>query len=101
VRGRDAEEGEECGIPVTAALAPWSKGVYLLAGDLWLCLTIDERTRSSASPEYTRIAFTVPGARFGEAVARCKENRQGSRSTRVAAKAQHNRGIDSGARRRR
>jgi catechol 2,3-dioxygenase-like lactoylglutathione lyase family enzyme len=32
-------------------LARWSKGAYLLVGDLWLCLTLDERTRSSPLPE--------------------------------------------------
>jgi catechol 2,3-dioxygenase-like lactoylglutathione lyase family enzyme len=33
-------------------LARWRKGAHLLAGDLWLCLTLDERTRSFALPEY-------------------------------------------------
>ena len=50
-------------------LARWSKGAYLLAGDLWLCLTLDARTRTSQLPEYSHIAFSVPAARFDEAAA--------------------------------
>jgi catechol 2,3-dioxygenase-like lactoylglutathione lyase family enzyme len=50
-------------------LARWSKGAYLLAGDLWLCLTLDEETRSSPLPEYSHIAFNVPAARFEDAAA--------------------------------
>jgi catechol 2,3-dioxygenase-like lactoylglutathione lyase family enzyme len=37
----------------------WNKGVYLSAGDLWLALTLDPRTRSGPLPEYTHIAFDV------------------------------------------
>ena len=50
-------------------LARWNKGAYLLVGDLWLCLTLDERTRSSPLPEYSHIAFNVPAARFEDAAA--------------------------------
>jgi glutathione S-transferase fosA5 len=50
-------------------LARWSKGAYLLVGDLWLCLTLDERTRSSPLPEYSHIAFNVPAALFEDAAA--------------------------------
>ena len=50
-------------------LARWSKGAYLLLGDLWLCLTLDERTSSSPLPEYSHIAFNVPAARFDDAAA--------------------------------
>jgi glutathione S-transferase fosA5 len=53
-------------------LARWSKGAYLLAGDLWLCLTLDERTRSSPLPEYSHIAFNVPAARFDGAAERIR-----------------------------
>jgi glutathione S-transferase fosA5 len=48
-------------------LARWSKGAYLLVGDLWLCLTLDERASSSPLPEYSHIAFNVPAARFDDA----------------------------------
>jgi catechol 2,3-dioxygenase-like lactoylglutathione lyase family enzyme len=40
-------------------LARWSRGAYLLAGDLWLCLSLDEKTRSSPHPDYTHMAFSV------------------------------------------
>ena len=50
-------------------LVRWNKGAYLLVGDLWLCLTLDERTRSSPLPEYSHIAFNVPAARFEDAAA--------------------------------
>ena len=50
-------------------LARWSKGAYLLLCDLWLCLTLDERTRSSPPPEYSHIAVNVPAARFEDAAA--------------------------------
>ena len=50
-------------------LARWSRGAYLLVGDLWLCLTLDERTSSSPLPEYSHVAFSVPAARFDDAAA--------------------------------
>jgi len=50
-------------------LARWSKGAYLLVGDLWLCRTLDYRTRTSPLPEYSHIAFSVPAARFDAAAA--------------------------------
>ena len=40
-------------------LARWRTGAYLLAGDLWLCLSLDTATRSAPLPEYTHLAFTV------------------------------------------
>ncbi|MDJ0634193.1 MAG: fosfomycin resistance glutathione transferase [Xenococcaceae cyanobacterium MO_188.B29] len=40
-------------------LAKWKRGAYLLAGDLWLCLSLDSNTCSKISPDYTHIAFTV------------------------------------------
>lgn len=46
------------------AVARWPKGVYLLAGDLWVVLVLDEHARVMALPEYTHIAFTVPALEF-------------------------------------
>ena len=40
-------------------LAKWKHGAYLLAGDLWLCLSLDSNTSSKISLDYTHIAFTV------------------------------------------
>jgi len=51
-------------------LARWSRGAYLLAGDVWLCLTRDEHTRSSPLPEYSHIAFGVAVAKFDDTAAR-------------------------------
>jgi glutathione S-transferase fosA5 len=53
-------------------LARWSTGVYLLAGDLWLCLTLDEGTRPPPLEEYSHIAFSVPAAGFDHASARIR-----------------------------
>ncbi len=40
-------------------LAKWPKGAYLLAGDMWLALVVDENVRERPLPEYSHIAFTV------------------------------------------
>lgn len=39
--------------------AVWPEGAYLEAGSLWLCLSLDEQTRSAPHPDYSHIAFTV------------------------------------------
>ena len=67
-------------------LARWSKGAYLLAGDLWLCLSVDERTRSSPLPEYSHIAFSVSGPQFADAAARIRSlGRRSGRTTEAKA----------------
>lgn len=38
--------------------AKWKHGAYLLAGDLWLCLAVDE---PSPAADYTHYAFSVTG----------------------------------------
>jgi catechol 2,3-dioxygenase-like lactoylglutathione lyase family enzyme len=53
-------------------LARWQRGAYLLAGDLWLCLALDERTRPSVLPEYSHIAFDVPEPCFNDAAQRIR-----------------------------
>jgi len=53
-------------------LARWSRGAYLLGGDLWLCLSVDEKTRSSPHPDYTHMAFTV--ADFGACTKRLADH---------------------------
>ncbi len=40
-------------------LARWKHGAYLLAGDLWLCLSVDVNLLSKMSSDYIHIAFTV------------------------------------------
>jgi catechol 2,3-dioxygenase-like lactoylglutathione lyase family enzyme len=53
-------------------LARWSRGVYLLVGELWLCLTMDEGARPAPPREYSHIAFSVPAAGFDAASARIR-----------------------------
>lgn len=48
------------------AVAKWETGVYLLAGNLWLCLSLDSQTRASPAAEYTHIAFSIPEDKFQE-----------------------------------
>lgn len=45
-------------------IAEWPKGAYLLAGDMWIALAMDENIRRSILPEYTHIAFTVTSNDF-------------------------------------
>jgi catechol 2,3-dioxygenase-like lactoylglutathione lyase family enzyme len=40
-------------------VAKWPKGAYLLAGDVWIALILDEHLRKEPLPEYSHIAFTV------------------------------------------
>ena len=40
-------------------LAQWSRGAYLLLGDLWLCLSLDKKTKQRPNDEYTHIALNV------------------------------------------
>jgi len=43
---------------------------YLLAGEMWIALTLDAHARQEALPEYTHIAFTVAPADFDALKAR-------------------------------
>lgn len=47
-------------------LARWPSGAYLLAGDLWVALVVDEAVRAGPLPEYTHVAFTVRPEQFDE-----------------------------------
>ena len=42
-------------------LAKWKRGAYLLAGDLWLCLSLNSNTNTNSkiSLDYTHYAFSV------------------------------------------
>ncbi len=55
-------------------VAKWPKGAYLLAGDTWLALVLDEHVRESILPEYTHIAFTVSSEDFERLSARVKRS---------------------------
>ena len=51
-------------------VARWYKGAYLLAGDAWICPTLDPETRTSPLPEYSHLAFSIAPEQFEEAVDR-------------------------------
>lgn len=44
-------------------VAKWKQGAYLQAGDLWLCLLLDEQTRQG-TPEYTHIGLNIAAKDF-------------------------------------
>jgi catechol 2,3-dioxygenase-like lactoylglutathione lyase family enzyme len=50
----------------------WPKGAYLLAGDVWLTLSLDPRARHAALPECTHIAFSIDEEGFGSVSTRIK-----------------------------
>lgn len=54
-------------------MARWYKGAYLLAGNDWICLTLDTETRSAALPEYTHVAFTVAANDFDAMMLRLQQ----------------------------
>ena len=45
-------------------LAKWKSGAYLLAGDLWLCLSLDFNADKVVSEEYTHYAFSIESEKF-------------------------------------
>lgn len=53
--------------------AVWSEGAYLEAGDLWLCLSLDEATRKAPHPDYTHAAFSVEAEAFADLAARVRD----------------------------
>jgi len=50
--------------------AKWDKGAYLDLGQLWLCLTLDERRPQEPLPEYTHYAFSISEEQFSPFVAK-------------------------------
>ena len=45
-------------------IARWARGAYLVAGDVWIALILDPKTRPAALPEYTHIAFSLDDSDF-------------------------------------
>jgi catechol 2,3-dioxygenase-like lactoylglutathione lyase family enzyme len=39
--------------------AIWDTGAYLGLGDLWLCLSVDDKRAASPQPDYTHYAFGI------------------------------------------
>lgn len=50
--------------------ARWQKGAYLELGDLWLCLSLDDRRFTQPWPEYTHYAFSTSERDFSPFVAK-------------------------------
>jgi catechol 2,3-dioxygenase-like lactoylglutathione lyase family enzyme len=44
--------------------ARWARGAYLEAGDHWICLTADPRTRVGPLPEYSHLALSISREAF-------------------------------------
>lgn len=44
--------------------ASWDRGAYLTAGATWVCLSLDEHTRTEVAAEYTHVAFGCDTGEF-------------------------------------
>jgi catechol 2,3-dioxygenase-like lactoylglutathione lyase family enzyme len=44
--------------------ATWNKGAYLELGDLWLCLSLDDKRLTKPSADYTHYAFSASAEKF-------------------------------------
>ncbi len=53
-------------------IAQWEAGAYLQAGDIWLCLTLENNFDNSIKQEYSHIAFNVDAQLFIEFIERIK-----------------------------
>ncbi len=45
-------------------VAKWNEGAYLLAGDLWFCLILDNETRKGPLAEYTHFALSISDSKL-------------------------------------
>jgi len=54
-------------------VARWVRGAYLLAGDLWVCLSLDPQTRSEPPREHTHLALSVSAADLAALSLRVRE----------------------------
>ncbi|WP_026475735.1 fosfomycin resistance glutathione transferase [Alkaliphilus transvaalensis] len=45
-------------------VAQWDKGAYLLAGNIWIALNLDEKARKEPNQDYTHVAFNVLSTDF-------------------------------------
>tara|TARA_R110000868_G_scaffold8205_3_gene42562 strand:- start:151280 stop:151690 length:411 start_codon:yes stop_codon:yes gene_type:complete len=44
--------------------ATWDSGAYLQSGELWLCLSFDEATKTEPTKDYSHIALNIDEADF-------------------------------------
>jgi len=54
--------------------AKWEKGAYLQAGNLWICLSLDDKTQSAPPQNYSHIAFDITPENFAKMHQRCSDN---------------------------
>jgi catechol 2,3-dioxygenase-like lactoylglutathione lyase family enzyme len=55
-------------------VARWYRGAHLVAGDAWVCLSLDEDARRAPHPDYTHVAFTVSRVDFPTLEKRLRES---------------------------
>lgn len=75
----------------------WARGAYLLAGELWLCLSLDDQAPETPAPHYTHFAFSVAENEFaalqtrlrGAGVSEWKSNRSEGASLYLLDPDQH------------
>lgn len=53
--------------------AKWRTGAYLELGDLWLCLSMDEKRGAPPLPEYTHYAFSIAQKDFSAFASKLRE----------------------------
>lgn len=51
-------------------VARWARGAYLMAGDMWLALVVDDTVRETARPDYSHIALSCQAQTFEDLVRR-------------------------------
>lgn len=54
-------------------LIRWDKGAYLLAGEHWICLSLDQKTREKPLDEFSHIAFSITESEFDKLSNRIKK----------------------------
>lgn len=54
------------------SLCKWPQGAYFLVGDLWFCLSLDEKRQADPSPCYTHTAFSLDESDFDSMKERLK-----------------------------
>jgi catechol 2,3-dioxygenase-like lactoylglutathione lyase family enzyme len=58
-------------------VAKWERGAYFLAGNDWVCLSLDAATREGPQREYTHVAFSVGSSSFHDRVKLVRSSGQG------------------------
>ena len=47
-------------------LARWRRGAYLLAGELWLCLSLDATASAAPRHDYSHVALSISESAFAD-----------------------------------